>query len=125
LNQFGYGKNKKMKFTKTQLTKIYNNCLDLVNTKKPEFFSIRKMKGVMGLCYDDLLEFDYRKDIIPTMFHECIHFIYPKWSETKVLIAEKRLINHISPLQAALFLKEISRKIYKSELINEKDTLKS
>jgi hypothetical protein len=113
-----------MRFTKKQLDKIYEDCLNLVKHKKPEFFSIRKMRGVVGLCYDDMLQFDYRKDIIPTMFHECIHFLYPEWSETKVLTAEKRLINHISPLQTALFLMEISKKIYKSELINEKDTLK-
>jgi hypothetical protein len=119
-------KNKTIKFSKRHLNKLYNDCLNLVKTKKPDFFSIRKMRGVMGLCYDDLLEFDYRKDIIPTMFHECIHFLYPKWSETKVLIAEKRLINHITTLQTALFLKEISNKIYKNELklLNEKDTLK-
>jgi hypothetical protein len=112
-----------MKFTKRQLNKIYNDCLYLVKTKKPEFFSIRKMKGIVGLCHEDKLEFDYRKDIIPTMFHECIHFLYPSWSETKVLIAEKRLINHLSPIQVAFFLKEISKKIYKNELLNEKDTL--
>jgi hypothetical protein len=105
-----------IKFTKRQLNKLYIDCLDLVKKKKPEFFSIRKMRGFMGLCYDDLIEFDYRKDIIPTMFHECIHFLYPEWSETKVATAEKRLINHITPLQTALFLKEISNKIYKSEL---------
>jgi hypothetical protein len=107
-----------MKFTKPQLNKLYDDCLNLIKHKKPEFFSIRKMRGIMGLCYDDMLEFDYRKDIIPTMFHECIHFLYPEWSETKVLTAEKRLINHITPLQIASFLKEISIKIYKNELKN-------
>lgn len=107
-----------MRFTKKQLDKIYEDCLNLVKHKKPEFFSIRKMRGVVGLCYDDMLQFDYRKDIIPTMFHECIHFLYPKWSETKVLTAEKRLINHISTLQISYFLKEISKKIYKNELKN-------
>ena len=105
-----------MRFSKRQLNKLYQDCLKLVKSKKPNFFSLRKMRGSMGLCYDDMLEFDYRKDIIPTMFHECIHFLYPDWSETKVLTAEKRLINHITPLQTAFFLKEISNKIYRSEL---------
>lgn len=108
-----------MRFSNRQLNSIYEKCLDLIKSKKPNFFSLRKMRGVVGLCHDDMLEFDYRKDIIPTMFHECIHFIYPEWSETKVLIAEKRLINHISTLQIAYFLKIISQKIYKNELKNQ------
>jgi len=108
-----------MKFSKRQLNSIYNKCLELIKNKKPNFFSLRKMRGVVGLCYDDMLEFDYRKDIIPTMFHECIHYIYPKWSETKVLCVEKRLINHISTLQIAYFLKIISQKIYRNELNNQ------
>jgi hypothetical protein len=108
-----------MKFSKRQLNSIYNKCLELIKNKKPNFFSLRKMRGVVGLCYDDMLEFDYRKDIIPTMFHECIHYIYPKWSETKVLCVEKRLINHISTLQIAYFLKIISQKIYRNEINNQ------
>ena len=108
-----------MRFSKRQLNSIYNKCLELIKNKKPNFFSLRKMRGVVGLCYDDMLEFDYRKDIIPTMFHECIHYIYPKWSETKVLCVEKRLINHISTLQIAYFLKIISQKIYRNEINNQ------
>lgn len=105
-----------MRFTKKQLNQIYKECVSLVKKQKPDFFVFRKMKGLAGLCYDDRLEFDYRKDIIPTMLHECIHYIYPDWSETKVLIAEKRLINHLSCLEIAEFLKILSNKIYRSEI---------
>jgi hypothetical protein len=107
-----------MKFTKRQLNKLYLDCLDLLNKQKPKFFHLRKMRGIWGLCYydDDKLEFDYRYSIIPTMFHECIHFLYPNWSETKVLCAESRLMNFITPLQVAECLKIFANKLYRSEL---------
>ena len=108
-----------MRFSNRQLNSIYDKCLELVKSKKPNFFSLRKMRGFAGWCYDDFLEFDYRKDIIPTMFHECIHYLYPEWSETKVLYAEKKLINHISTVKIAYFLKLISQKIYRNELKNQ------
>jgi hypothetical protein len=112
-----------MKFTKKQINKIYDECVQLIKKQKPSFFVFRKMRGIAGLCYDDKLEFDYRKDVIPTMFHECIHFIYPEWSETKVLLAEKRLINNLTGLQITEFLKILSNKLYLSEVKkHERDT---
>lgn len=107
---------KSIKFSKLKLDKIYKECIDLVKSRRKIDFCLKKLKGSAGICHDDLIEFDYRRDIVPTMFHECIHFLYPEWSETKVLIAEKRLINHLTTLQISYFLKEISNKIFKSEL---------
>jgi hypothetical protein len=110
---------KNVRLTKRQLNTIHDKCLSLIKEKGPSFFSFRKMRGTVGLCYEDFLEFDYRKDIIPTMLHECIHYIYPEWSETKVLYAEKRLVNHLTTLQVANFLKIIAQKIYRNELKNQ------
>ena len=31
---------------------------------------------------------DTKKEFIPTLIHECIHFLYPKYSEKKTLYAE-------------------------------------
>lgn len=105
-----------MKITNKKLDELYNECLKLVKNKKSNFFVLRKMRGSVGLCYeDDRLEFDYRKDIIPTAFHECFHQLYPEWSETKVKYTEKRIINYLPPIKIAEFLLFFSKKLYQSE----------
>ena len=105
-----------MKLTKDQLTDLYDQILKLVKNKPPEFFNLRKMNGTVGLCYWTDIELDYRRDIIPTAFHELLHYLYPKWSETEIKYAESRLINFCTPVQVALFMKLLANKIYKSEI---------
>jgi hypothetical protein len=105
-----------MKITNKKLDELYKECLKLVKNKKSNFFVLRKMRGSVGLCYEnDRLEFDYRKDIIPTAFHECFHQLYPEWSETKVKYVESRIINYLPPVKIAEFLLFFSKKIYLSE----------
>lgn len=58
---------------------------------------LKKLKGVHGYCdWDDGILLDYRKDLIPTIVHECIHYIEPNWSEAQVMYAESRVINTMS-----------------------------
>jgi hypothetical protein len=64
----------------------------------------------------EILEFDHRKDLVRTAYHECVHYLYPAWSETKVLYTESRLINCVSLLDTTRFLKYLSTKLYKAEL---------
>jgi hypothetical protein len=106
------------KFSKKDLLLIYKKCLNLVKRKPPEFFLFKKMRCYQGSCdyTSETLEFDHRKEFIRTAYHECVHYLYPDWSETKVLYVESRLINSISILDTANFLKYISLKLYKSEL---------
>jgi len=91
----------------------------LVKTQPPEFFNLRKMSGTVGLCYFTDIELDYRRDIIPTAFHELIHYLYPDWPESAVRYAESRIINFCTPLQVASFLKILANKIYKAELAKQ------
>lgn len=106
------------KLSKQDITSIYNQCLRLVKRKPPEFFIFRKMRSCHGICdYEtETLEFDHRKDLVRTAYHECVHYLYPAWSETKVLYTESRLINSVSLLDTTRFLKDISAKLYKAEL---------
>lgn len=106
------------KISKEKLLAIYKQCLNLVRRKPPEFFLFKKMRCYQGSCdyNSETLEFDHRKEFIRTAYHECVHYLYPDWSETKVLYIESRLINSISILDTANFLKYISIKLYKSEL---------
>ena len=90
----------------------------LVKRKPPEFFIFRKMRGCHGICdYEmEVLEFDHRTDFIRTAYHECVHYLYPSWSETQVLYTESRLINNVSILDTIRFLKLLAAKMYKAEL---------
>jgi hypothetical protein len=55
-------------------------------------------------------------ELLTTAYHECIHYLFPDWSETQVLYTEKRVINGVTQLENAAFLKHLSFKIYKSEI---------
>lgn len=106
------------KYSKKDLQSIYNQCLRLVKRKPPEFFLFRKMRECHGICdYEqDIIEFDHRKEFIRTAYHECVHYLYPEWSETQVIYMESRLINNISLLDTTKFLMNLSEKLYKAEL---------
>jgi hypothetical protein len=110
------------KVTKKQILSIYEKCLSLVKNKPAEFFNFRKMKKTVGLCNWTDIELDYRKDVLPTAYHECIHYLFPDYSESYVLYLESRLMNSCDALDHSYFLKLLANKIYKSEL--QKSNLK-
>lgn len=106
-----------IRLNKKHITQIYEKCLNLIK-KKPAGFVVFKKLKYCGWCKpdEDILEVDYRKDMLRTAYHECIHYLYPDWCETQVLYAESRLINNCSNLDNAKFLKHLSFKFYKSAL---------
>jgi len=67
---------------------------------------------------------DHRKDMLRTAYHECIHYLYPEWSETAVIYAESRVVNNCSILENVKFLKYLSSKVYQSLLNQERDKKK-
>lgn len=109
-----------IKISKITAKEIYKRCLSLVRRKPPEFVVFAKLK-ICGWCiYDeDVIIIDHRKDMLKTAYHECIHYLYPDWSETQVLYAESRVINSASILDNARFLMHLSTKVYKSALCQE------
>jgi hypothetical protein len=104
------------KLNKKDIKDIYRKCLYLVRNEPPEFFVLRKLRGVHGMCNWTDLEFGTRGELLSTGYHECIHYIFPDWSETMVLYAESRVINNVSIFDNARFLKNLVDKIYKSAL---------
>lgn len=105
------------KLTKKDVNEIYRRCLTLIRRKRPEFVVFKKL-NIYGWCkYDeDVLVIDHRKDLLRTAYHECIHYLYPDWSETMVLYAESRVVNQCSVFENAKYLMHLSAKIYKSAL---------
>lgn len=51
---------------------------------------------------------DFRRDILPTFMHECLHILYPALSETKIIKLEKSIMSSISNRQAKNILKAMS-----------------
>ena len=98
--------------SKSQLTSLYEECLKLVKKKPAGFIIFTKLK-IHGWCiYDeDIIEVDYRKDFARTLYHECVHYLYPDWSETQVIYAESRLINNIPIIDTLIFVNKVLSKI--------------
>jgi len=103
------------------ITEVYKKCLNLIR-RKPAGFVVFKKLRYYGWCKEaeDILEVDHRKDMLRTAYHECIHYLYPDWSETQVLYAESRVVNNCSILENVKFLKCLSDKVYVSVLRQEK-----
>lgn len=117
------------KLTKKQIEEIHDKCVNLVKRKPADFFQFRKMKASVGLCNWTDIELDYRRDLLSTAYHECVHYLFPNHSESMVKYIESRIVNVCEPLDLAYFLKILSNKLYKSELqkriSNTKKTLTS
>jgi hypothetical protein len=109
------------RLTKKDVKNVYNRCLSLVRRKPAEFFIFKKLK-ICGWClYDeDAVVIDHRKDMLRTAYHELIHYLYPDWSESQVIYAESRVVNGVSILDNARFLKMLSVKTYECALIKER-----
>lgn len=105
------------RLTKRQINRIHEQCLNLVRRKPPCFFLFKKLH-CYGICdyENNVLEIDHRRDMLRTAYHECVHYLYPDWSETQVLYTESRLINALSLLDITRFLKYLAIKLYKAEL---------
>jgi len=105
------------RLTKKDVQNVYNRCLSLVRRKPAEFVVFKKLK-ICGWCLyeDDTVVIDHRKDMLRTAYHECIHYLFPDWSETQVIYAESRVVNGVSILDNIRFLKHLAAKAYKSAL---------
>jgi hypothetical protein len=104
------------KLSKNQIYEIHEKCVNLVKRKPAEFFSFRKMNKFEGSCNWTDIELDYRRDLLSTAYHECVHYLFPDYSESMVKYIESRIINVCDSLDLAYFLKILSNKLYKSEL---------
>lgn len=100
------------KLSKTDSLELFERVLELVRKSKKGFFILRKLRGVHGYCaWDDGIELDYRKDLVPTLVHECIHFLEEDWSETQVRYAETKVMNAITEEDVIVLLKIFSKKV--------------
>lgn len=77
---------------------------------RPEIFEIKKLRIKRGYCHDDgnRIELDYRDEIISTLIHEVLHYIYPEWEEEKIAKYERWIINKLSKTQVKNIIKRFA-----------------
>lgn len=86
------------RLTNQECLDLFEEVINCIKKQKKGFFTFEKLKGVHGYCeWEDGIRLDYRKDLVPTIIHECIHLMYSKWSESKVSYTERRIVNTITP----------------------------
>jgi hypothetical protein len=62
----------------------------------------RKFRGQLhGISYAtvQVMAVDFRKDALATIIHECLHIIYPNWSESAILDSEKGIVDSMTQQQ--------------------------
>lgn len=102
----------RFKLTNEESFFLYEKIIACIKSQKKGFFVFKKLKGVHGYCeWEDGILLDYRKDLIPTIIHECIHYLEPEWAESRVLYAEKRVVNIISEDEVVKLLMYFVKKI--------------
>lgn len=95
---------------------LIQTIIDFVKSKPPQFFQFKKIHGrVTGFFKGDHIELDFRKDLIQTIVHECVHAIHPELSETKVIKTEALIMREITNIQVATILQHVARKIKYTE----------
>ena len=100
------------KLSKDESVELFGRIVNCIKLQKKGFFVLKKLKGVHGWCeWEDGVSLDYRKDLIPTIIHECIHLLEPTWSESQVSYSEKRVINTIIDDDIVLLLMIFVKKL--------------
>jgi hypothetical protein len=77
---------------KNKLRYIFRRIIERIKEKEKGFFQIKKLKGYRGLWYyGDMIEIDYRKEVIPTIIHEVLHDLYENNTEKWVYQVESKI----------------------------------
>jgi hypothetical protein len=102
-----------MTFTKTEvsrfITKLYRF---LENGHRLEF---KKLREYSGHVYFNLnpthVIIDHRKELIPTLIHETLHYFYPDKSEKWIIRMEKQIVNKLSERQVRNIIRHLAQNI--------------
>jgi len=96
---------------------LIKDITSFIKSKPPHFFQFKVIRGEFtGFFKGDHIELDYKKDLVQSVVHECLHALNPKLSETKIIKLEKQVFREITNLQVACILLELSKKIKYNEI---------
>ena len=99
-----------MKYTKRQLYEETGKLYAFLRSH-PKKIILKKLNRMHG-TYDygtDEVELDYRRELIPTIIHESLHYYHPELSETDILKKEKNIINQLSIQQIRNIIKKLGK----------------
>ena len=97
-----------MTYTKQDTYKLTRRLYYLIRTH-PDQIIFKKLWGnVYGHCDGSEITIDYRRDIIPTLIHECLHYWHWDWSESKVKEHESKIMNSLSARQVQNIIKVLA-----------------
>ena len=100
------------KISKEESITLFQRIIFCIKSQKKGYFVLKKLKGVHGWCeWDDGISLDYRKDLIPTLIHECLHLLEPNWSESQIAYAERRVVNTITEDEVVMLLMIFIKKL--------------
>lgn len=100
------------KITNEESLEIFSKVIQCIQKQKKGFFVLKKLKGVHGYCqWEDGILLDYRKDLVPTIIHECLHLMEPDWTEAQVCYVESRIVNTITSDDVSKLLMFFVKKI--------------
>lgn len=51
---------------------------------------------------------DHSRQLVPTLIHEAIHYIYPEFSETQVLVMEREIVSGLTDRQVRNIIKKFA-----------------
>jgi hypothetical protein len=91
--------------------------IKLLRSKPPQFFQFKKIHGrTTGFYKGDHIELDFRKDLVQTIIHECIHILHPSLTETNVVKEERKIMKVVTNLEVAEILSIVAKKIKYTEI---------
>jgi hypothetical protein len=87
--------------TKTQADYYLHRCYRLLADPDTVLRHKRLKGNLHGLAFSVVqsMTVDFRKDALSTIIHECLHIIYPDWTEKCVIAAEKGIVDNMTQLQ--------------------------
>lgn len=89
-----------------RLRYIFRRILKRIGEKPKGFFKFRKMRGTCGLWWHgDMIEIDYRKQLVPTIVHEVLHDLYQTNPEKWVYQVESKISQILQPRDIYKLLK--------------------
>ena len=97
------------KYTKKETYYITRKLYNLIRNDSYQIIFKRLWGNIYGYYDGEDIVIDHRKDIIPTLIHECLHCWNEKWSETKVIEHERKIMNSLTPRQIRNIIRMLAK----------------
>ena len=81
--------------------------------------NFKKLRDYRGYIHHDpacnetqaVVTLDHRDNVLSTLIHEAIHYIYPSYTECQVLLLEREIVNGLSDRQVRNIIKRFANSL--------------